>query len=284
MPPMCNICSYRQLSPRPSKALYHHHASAREVRIMQGVEFGTKNRDYLCPSCMSHHKARLPYGLNICLSASQLHGIHRPRDPNVTCPPDSLHVDWLTIPGATISKLEYAWSLDYSKQVRPMRILLAAGLNDLMKGGGLDTIKDSITTLKNTIDVQNAFHPHAKNELVVATVLNPPKLTWFPDNGWPPAGHTNRLEEIMTLNNWIVKFNEGNGKPTPRFHRFGVKTGRRFGQDGMPLPYKIHQWSQWRQSEPVEDMVHLSDYWRVRMGAAVVRHFEGELERGGTLG
>ena len=51
----------------------------------------------------------------------------------------------------------------------------------------------------------------------------------------------------------------------------------------MPLPYKIHQWSQWRQSEPVEDMVHLRDYWRVKIGAAVVRHFEGEFERGGIL-
>lgn len=282
-PPMCNICSYQQLSPFESIPLYHKHFSSREMRIMQGVEWSTSNRAYMCPTCMQHHPSRLDYGLNICLSASQLHEFHQPREPNVVCPPDSLHVDWVTIPGASIPTLEYAWTMDYKKSARPMRILLSAGLNDLLKGGTKDSLTNSILHLKNTIDDNNKYHPHTKNELVVATVLNPPKLAWFPDNGPPPPGHNNRLEEIMDINNWIVEFNKGYDNFTPRFHRFGVKRGRRF-ENGYSIPFVIHQHSQWRQSEHIGDRVHLSDYWRIKMGTSAIHHFQGELERKGVLG
>ena len=281
--PMCNICSYRQPRPLPSIALFHNHYSAVETRVMQGVEWSTTNRSYMCPTCMMHHASRLDYGLNICLSASQLHEFHRPRDPSVICPPDNLHVDWVTIPGATIPTLQYAWSVDYAKYKTPMRILLTAGINDLLKGGTYTSITNSILHLRQAIDKQNEYHPSSHNELVVATFLNPPKLTWFPDTGPPPPGHVNRLEEIRQLNDWIVEFNTGYGKYTPRFHRFGVKTGRKF-VNGVPVPMHVHQLRKWRQSEPIGDMVHLNDYWRTRLGAAVVHHFEGELEKKGVLG
>ena len=117
----------------------------------------------------------------------------------------------------------------------------------------------------------------------MSTVLNPPKLTWFPDNGQPPPGHNNRLEEVKAINDWIIEFNDSYGKYTPRFHRFGVKTGRRF-VGGTPVAYKVHQWNQWRQTEAMDNMIHLSDEWRIRMGGAVVRHFNGELQREGVLG
>ena len=116
---MCNIWSYRQESPKPARSVRHRHYSSREVRIMQGVEYRTRNDEYMCPTCMTHHKARTPQGLNVCLSASQLHDIHRPMDPDVVCPPDSTHVDWITIPGATISTLEEAWFFDFKHQRSP---------------------------------------------------------------------------------------------------------------------------------------------------------------------
>ena len=60
-----------------SKSVQHRHNSAREVRIMQGVEFGEANRSYMCTTCMTNHFARPEQGLNICLSTSQLHNIQR---------------------------------------------------------------------------------------------------------------------------------------------------------------------------------------------------------------
>ena len=185
--------------------------------------------------------------------------------------------------GLTISTLECAYQVDYARSKIPMRVLLVAGVNDLLKGGNFNTITNSILHLKNTIDEQNRFHPTAQNELVVATILNPPKLTWFSDTGPPPPGHINRLEEVSQINQWIVEFNLGYGNPTPRLHRFWVKCGRKF-VNGKSVPMHVHQLKRWRQSEAVGDMVHLNDYWRTRLGAAVVHHFESELKKKSVLG
>ena len=280
-PPKCNICSYRQPEP-PALPIYHRHFSSAEMRIMQCVEWSTSNRSYLCPTCQERHPARLDYGLNVCLADSQLHEFHRPRESGVFCPPDKIHVDWNTIPGATIPTLQHAWQVDYKKYRRPMRILLVAGVNDLLKGGTFTSITNSILTLKQTVDLQNQYHPSKQNELVVATILNPPKLCWFPDNGAPPPGHRNRLQEITEINKWIVEFNDSYGNLTPRFHRFGVKSGRKF-VNGAPTPLHVHQLSKWRQSEEVVDMIHLNDQMRIRLGAAVIHHFESEAAKKGVL-
>ena len=164
-----------------------------------------------------------------------------------------------------------------------MRVLLVAGINDMLKGGNMTSITNSILQLKNRIDELNTFHPNVKNELVVATLLNPPKLTWFTDNGPPPPGYINRLEELRQINNWIIELNQSYGKATPRFHRFGVRTGRKY-VNGESVPMHVHQFKRWRQSEPISDMVHLNDTWRIRLGRAVVKFFEGELKNRGVLG
>ena len=266
------------------KSVQHRHNSAREVRIMQGVEFGETNRNYMCTTCMTTHPARPEQGLNVCVGTSQLHNLHHPRDSNVHCPPDPLHIDWVTVCGATIAELEYAWLLDYRRQPRPMRILLSAGLNDLAKGKTRTDIVGSILHFRMVVNRQNQYHPQTKNELVVATILNPPKFVWFPDNGPAPPNHNNMLSDIKELNSWIAYFNQENGKITPRFHRFGVKNGWRLDKNRKRVHVQCHQFQQWRQSEPVHDMLHLSDQWRVRLGISVTRHFQGEQDRNGILG
>ena len=133
--PKCRICSYQQPKGRESIPIYHRHASTRHARVLQGAEYANKNCTYMCPSCQVPHMAAMEYGLDICLSDSTLHEIHHPREPGVICPPDSSHVDWLTIPGATVEELLFAWQVEYGHEPRPMRILLVAGLNDLVKGG-----------------------------------------------------------------------------------------------------------------------------------------------------
>ena len=123
--------------------------------------------------------------------------------------------------------------------------------------------------MKNLIDEQNVYHPDTPNEFVVATVLNCPKLTW--------------LDEISALNQWIIEFNQGYGNSTPRYHRYGVRSGRKF-LHGEYVPMQVHQFKKWRQSEDIADMVHLNDYWRVRLGGAVISYFKSELEKKGKLG
>ena len=188
MPPICSICSYRQPSG-PQERVHHRHFSAREIRITQGVDFAPEyyNRTYMCPTCTVVHNTWPNKGLNVCRGDSLLHNVHHPLDPTVTCPADPFHIEWVTISGGTISDLTNAFIYDYKRQVRPMRILVSAGLNDLIRGGDRDLIIGRFIRLKEVIDTQNAYHPHVQNQLVIASLLTPPKLVWFADNGPPPT-------------------------------------------------------------------------------------------------
>ena len=189
-------------------------------------------------------------------------------------------VDWLTIPGAKISDLELAWNIDYRYQTHPMRVLLVAGLNDLIKGGTKDTVMESIRQFQKTIDDQNRYHNGARNQFVVANLLNPPKLAWHKDNHPPPHGYINRLEELIQLNQEIDRFNTDNGMFTgPGFQNLGVRKTKIWHSDGSWSDFKAHRWQEWRRTEPDHDKLHLNDRLRMRMGRMVVRYFEGEMER-----
>ena len=282
MPSKCNICSFKQTSGF-KMPIYHRHNSSRQVRIIQGVEFKNENLDYFCPSCMISHKCRMPMGLNICVSTSQLHNFHHPREAGVSCPPDTSHTDWLTIPGGTINDLNLGWRQDYQHEWRPMRVLLVAGLNDIIKGGDFNSVTQAITRFKNVVLVQNEVHPGLTNQFTVATILNPPKVVWFPDDGPTPAGHVDRSKLLNDLNTWIDQFNLENGRTyVPRFHLLGTRTTTKRVK-GVRQEVKTHRWNEWRQSEPRHDMLHLNDKMRVKMGRQVVRYFEGEHERHGII-
>ena len=283
MAPICRICSYRQVESTP-RPVFHLHSSSREVRYMQGVEDRSSPHNYMCPTCMDIHSTWPEVGLNVCLSDSQLHNFHHPRDPTVTCPPDPFHVDWVTVSGGTIPDLTHAFTVDYKRQPRPMRVLVSAGLNDLMRGASVTDMVARFINLKEVIEKQNSYHSHAPNEMVIATIINPPKLVWFEGNGPAPANFENKLDMLKEINSWIQFYNKDNGRTcTPSFHRFGVRTARRKLGNGKIANTQSHQFSQWRQSEPTHDMVHLSDQWRVRMGQAVMRWFKGEFDRFGVL-
>ena len=283
MPPLCTICSNHQPYPLYPKSVYHRHSSAKEVRIMAGVEYDKyDNPLYLCPTCQVVHSARLSNTLNICLGDSMLHDFHIPKDQGISCPPDSSHVDWVTIPGGKISDLTLAWYLDYHHETRPMRVLCCAGINNLLEGGTKDTVMADLVHMKQVIDTNNRYHPRSKNEFTVATLINPPKLVWYDDNGSPPPNHVNKVAEVRDINDEIMRFNNNNGMlHAPRFQMLGVRTSKKWSDDGSWVPFKTHRWNQWRHTEPVHDKVHLSDQMRVKMGQAVVKYLEGEQERAG---
>ena len=98
--------------------------------------------------------------------------------------PDPLHIDWVTVCDASITELEHAWYVGYWTSNKPMRILLCGGLEDLAAGKSVTDVIEQIVHFKQKVDRQNP-----RNELVVATLLNPPKYTWFEDNGEPRRNH-----------------------------------------------------------------------------------------------
>ena len=213
--------------------------SSREVRVIQGVD--KTDRPYMCHTCSRVHSAKPDGDLNVLVGPSQFHNIHTPRDADATRKePDPFHIDWVTVCDASITELEHAWYVDYWTSNKPMRILLCGGLEDLAAGKTVTDVIEQILHFKEKVDRQNP-----RNELVVATLLNPPKYTWFEDNGEPPRNHKNLIREIKELNSWIVRFNTENGKQfTPRLHRFGVKDGWTL-KDGKRTRIKKHIFSQW---------------------------------------
>ena len=55
--------------------------------------------------------------------------------------------------------------------------------------------------------------------LPVATLLNPPKMVWFEDNGPTPLNPFDRQVEIVLVNDWLDVFNRQNGRQcVPRFN------------------------------------------------------------------
>ena len=45
------------------------------------------------------------------------------------------------------------------------------------------------------------------------------------------------------------------------------------------VPFTIHQVSQWNQTEPIIERLHLNGRWRIRLGGAVVHHFQSEISK-----
>ena len=161
-----------------------------------------------------------------------------------------------------------------------MRILLVAGLNDLVKGGNKDTVMQNIQHFSQTVEAQNRYHSGERNEFAVAGILNPPKLAWHKDNHAPPRGYINRLGELTQLNEEISRFNTDNGMfCSPGFQNVGVRTTKIWHEDGSWSDFKAHRWQEWRRTEPDHDKLHLNDRMRIKMGQMVVKYFEGEMER-----
>ena len=110
-----------------------------------------------------------------------------------------------------------------------------------------------IQLFKETVAKQAWHHPDKPNTFAVATLLYPPQLCWFPDNGFLPNPHyVNRLDEMQWLNTQLMEFNESNGcLRVPHVHKFGVCIDNRSNKDQygqVSVRHRVfHRWGQWRR-------------------------------------
>ena len=74
---------------------------------MRGVDGPYTSPFYIYTKCQASHLVGPNYGLNFCVSTSQLHNFCYLRKECVVVPPDSTHLDCLTKPGVTIRELSY---------------------------------------------------------------------------------------------------------------------------------------------------------------------------------
>ena len=280
----CNICSFTQEYDEPKVPVFHRHFSSLRLRQLTRVE--AENRRYLCPSCKSFH---LPYPdpedrVKIVVSDSTLHEYFAP--PGSSSSPqysgDTMHVDYITIAGADIRTLGHAFKLDYldMSQARLLDVVMVAGYNDLVAGNSRNTIIDHFRAFTDLVKLAGLeLHPDKPNSVAVSTLMHPPQLSWFPDNGrFPYPEYRNQKEKIDWLNDEIEKLNIENQAPKyPAFHTYGVRTNTvkqkdMYGNITMTTRVKVHRWEHWREQEK-GNMLHLRNDRRFKMATAINNYF-----------
>ena len=161
---------------------------------------------------------------------------------------------------------------------RPLDVVLVMGYNDLIKGHAREWMLDCIKCFSNLVfNLGQKNHPDTPNTVAIASLMYPPQLAWFNDDGPEPVNYVNQKEKIDWLNAQIHELNLQNSCPFyPRFHTYGVRTSTRATKDryGNQHNYsvKYHRWEHWRENEKV-NMLHLRNDRRFKMGKAVNNYF-----------
>ena len=211
------------------------------------------------------------------LSDSTLHKFFDPPSPtNTNYEGDTQHVDYVTIPGAKLEAIFHAFKLEYSYHTRPMDIFIVAGYNDLVKNTSRNVIFDEIKKFTEYV-LALPNEDNATNTVTVGTLLYPPQLAWFHDNGPEPIGYINQKEKINWLNGKIDELNLANGMQyAVGVHKHGMRvaTKKYVDQYGHTQQRQIkrHRWEYWR--EPVKtNMLHLINERRYVLGRAINEYF-----------
>ena len=244
---------------------------------MTGAE--NKTDPYLCPSCKSLHPPYQGERVKVVVSDSTLHEFFA-ASPSLGAqlyPGDQLHADYITIPGADITTLKNAFRYDYVDKFLgyPLDVCLVAGYNEGRKYSREQILHDIKRFSSLVIDAQSGLSP---NTFAIASLMYPPQLAWFPDNGeFPFPAYQNQLEKIDWINQKIHELNILNQVPMyPRFHTYGVRkdTRNRVDQYGQlhQRVLRSHRWEHWREAERGR-MLHLRNDRRCKMGSAVIKYF-----------
>ena len=275
----CQICSYTQPYPAEQKRVFHTHFSSLRHRELTGVE-GTDN-SYLCPSCKSSHAPNPEDRIKLVISDSSLHKFFDLTTRRGSgYPGDMLHVDYITIPEGCIEDLVHAFRLDYelADHHKPLDVVVVAGYNDLLRNNSRTFIMEGFKHLSDLVQhLGKDKPPEKKNSFAVASLLYPPCLAWFADNGRRPGNFQNRLGKIDWLNKHIHELNISNSVADyPRFHTYGVRTTNRKKVDMYGEEYrdhiKSHRWEHWDEKSRVEKLNLVAER-KFKMGTALSKYF-----------
>ena len=266
----CDICS------TPTQRIRHRHFSSLWLRNAIGVEAnGTR---FLCPSCKSRH---LPYLYNrtkLVVADSSLHTFFAP--PGHTgrqYDGDLIHTDYITIPGATIDELTRAFSVEYRDFRFPLDVIMVAGYADILEGRSRYAIIESFSQFSRAVLATNSGHDGV-NTVAICSLLYPPQLAWFDDNGPLPYHHPgNQLLKLEFLNEAILSLNLDNRVTEfPRLHKYGIRNYTKRYVDSFGQIHnrriKQHRLDHWLGADPAR-MLYLVNEQRFKVGAAVNKYF-----------
>ena len=272
----CQICSFSQKAPETKQQVYHDHFSSKHLRELLDVEFSLSG-SYYCPSCKCNHAPYPSERTKIVLSDSTMHNFFAPPSAtNTNYEGDVQHTDYLTISGATLETLFHAFKIEYSYHTKPMDVVIIAGYNNLLRNQDREVIIDIIEKFSEFVRLMTN-EDGSSNTVTVGTLLYPPQLAWFRDDGPEPHNYVNQIEKINWLNGKIDRLNIENGRGHYMgVHKHGVRvtTARWLDQFGMQHEkhVKKHRWEHWRESNK-RNMLHLTNERRFVLGRAVNEYF-----------
>ena len=157
-----------------------------------------------------------------------------------------------------------------------MDIFIVAGYNDLVKNHSREYIVDTIKKFCEYVR-QLPNEDNSINTVAVGTLLYPPQLSWFVDNGPEPEHYTNQKDKINWINGMIDQLNIEHGVASyVGVHKHGIRVVTRkwvdkFGQQQVRHIRK-HRWEQWRE-QVRSNMLHLTNERRMVLGKAINEYF-----------
>ena len=159
-----------------------------------------------------------------------------------------------------------------------MDVVVVAGYNDLLMNHSRTFIMEGLRHLSELVlNLGKNVQPDIVNTYAVASLMYPPCLSWFPDNGVMPHGFRDNREKINWLNSQIHELNISNSVPDyPRFHTYGVRTSTRTRTDRYGYVHqthlKSHRWEHWEAGNRTSKRC-LKPEKRFKMGTALNKYF-----------
>ena len=157
-----------------------------------------------------------------------------------------------------------------------MDIFIVAGYNDLVRNHGRDFILDTIKNFCEYV-LQLPNEDNSVNTVAVGTLLYPPQLSWFVDNGPEPEHYTNQKEKINWINGKIDQLNIEHGIANCLgVHKHGIRVVTRKWEDCYGQQHerhiRKHRWEHWREKVR-RNMLHLTNERRFVLGKAINEYF-----------
>ena len=138
----------------------------------------------------------------------------------------------------------------------------------------MDGFKEFTSTV---LDIGKAQHPNVDNSVAIATLMHPPRLSWFDDNGPEPFNYINERDKIDDLNSKIAQLNIDNSVPIfPGFHSYGTRKSTMNIQDEYGevkvQHVKCHRWEHWQEAARRDKLTLRPDRLQ-KMAAALNNYF-----------
>lgn len=273
----CRICSEHSSDIyKMKKPICHTHNSSLDYRINAPVDTNGNFHCITCKNTPHSHKSGRRY--SVLVSSSTMDNWQGRRDLN-NYAGDDIHLDFITIPGGTIQILTHAFLAEYGKTHRPVDVLLVSGLNDVLRGRSVGQIMADISVFRTAVKSLPGYLGSAST-FSVATPPFPPKFTSLP--GDSRQIQANKLDLMVDLTERIKLTNRSANHPflptgiAPCFHTWGMRSGILSHTENPEFLLERmtgHRRGEWREPDP-DDMLHLSDETRVRMGKAVLTYFK----------